>query len=246
MEFLIQCKLNFCNRLQAFHLDTWKVGFALSFLKGIALAWFKPNLLNSIPGAEPAWANDYSEFVIELMMNFGSHDPVGNAEHQLDNLSMKDVHSYGECALCHIFYNRLPDHIKDKITHIGKPPCLIDLYTMAQGIDACYWEHKSDIIHQIKTNPQPSLSNQSLSEVSSSRQSGNSSSTTSFSSTGKDSSMLALLGILGKDGKLTAAECLCHMKTPSVTSVGSLAIQPRTTLGPHLAWPKPALPKQPP
>ncbi|KAG6326095.1 hypothetical protein ID866_12994 [Astraeus odoratus] len=65
-EFLIQCELNFCDRPQAFCLDLQKVGFALSFLKGIALTWFKPDLLNAIPGAEPAWADNYSEFVIEL------------------------------------------------------------------------------------------------------------------------------------------------------------------------------------
>ncbi|KAG6326441.1 hypothetical protein ID866_12648, partial [Astraeus odoratus] len=60
-EFLVQCELNFHDRPQAFHLDSWKVGFALSFLKGIALAWFEPDLLNTIPGTEPAWADDYSE-----------------------------------------------------------------------------------------------------------------------------------------------------------------------------------------
>ncbi|KAG6328366.1 hypothetical protein ID866_10722 [Astraeus odoratus] len=37
-EFLVQCELNFHDRPQAFHLDSQKVGFALSFLKGIALA----------------------------------------------------------------------------------------------------------------------------------------------------------------------------------------------------------------
>ncbi|KAG6327288.1 hypothetical protein ID866_11801 [Astraeus odoratus] len=138
-EFLVQCKLNFCDRPQAFHLDLWKVSFALSFLKGITLTWFKPDLLSSIPGAEPAWANDYSEFVIKLTTNFGPHDPVGNAKHQLNNLLMKDgshinkyiikfncltaqVHSYGEDALHHIFYNGLLDCIKDEIAHIGKPP----------------------------------------------------------------------------------------------------------------------------
>ncbi|KAG6327286.1 hypothetical protein ID866_11803 [Astraeus odoratus] len=62
-----------------------KVSFTLSFLKGIALAWFKPNLLNAIPGAEPAWADNYAEFVIELTTNFSPHDPVSNAEHQLNN-----------------------------------------------------------------------------------------------------------------------------------------------------------------
>ncbi|KAG6327688.1 hypothetical protein ID866_11401 [Astraeus odoratus] len=84
-EFLVQCKLNFHNRPQAFRSDMQKVSFALSFLKGITLTWFKPDLLNAIPGTEPAWANDYSEFVIELTTNFGPHDPISNAEHQLNN-----------------------------------------------------------------------------------------------------------------------------------------------------------------
>ncbi|KAG6328604.1 hypothetical protein ID866_10485 [Astraeus odoratus] len=244
-EFLVQCELNFCNRPQAFCLDTWKVGFALSFLRGIALSWFKPDLLNPIPGTKPAWANDYSKFVIKLIMNFGPHDPVGDTEHQLDNLLMKDgsqinkyivefnclatqVHGYGEGALCHIFYNGLPDCIKDKIACVGKPPCLVNLCTMAQGIDACYWECKSEIIHQTKTNPQPSsLSKQSVSGGSSSKQSNNSSSMSSSSSAGKgknpqqpssstpkssDSSMPDLSGIIGKDRKLTAMECLCCIK----------------------------------
>ncbi|KAG6326783.1 hypothetical protein ID866_12306 [Astraeus odoratus] len=89
-EFLVQCKLNFCNRLQAFCSDAQKVSFALSFLKGIALTWFEPDLLDTIPGTDPAWANDYSEFVIELTTNFSPHNPVSDAKHQLDNLSMKD------------------------------------------------------------------------------------------------------------------------------------------------------------
>ncbi|KAG6327828.1 hypothetical protein ID866_11261, partial [Astraeus odoratus] len=106
------------------HLDSQKVSFALSFLKGITLTWFEPDLLDAIPGTEPTWANDYSEFIIELTTNFSPHDPVGNA-------------GYGEGALCHMFYNGLPDCIKDKIARIGKPPGLIDLCTMAQGINMC-------------------------------------------------------------------------------------------------------------
>ncbi|KAG6328671.1 hypothetical protein ID866_10418 [Astraeus odoratus] len=242
-EFLVQCELNFCDRLQAFHSDAWKVGFALSFLKGITLTWFEPDL-NTIPGAAPAWADDYSKFIIELTTNFSPHDPVSDAKHQLDNLSMKDgscinkyiigfnhlttqVCGYREGALCHMFYNGLPDCIKDEIACIGKPPCLVDLHTMAQGIDTCYWEHKSEIACQAKTNPQPSSSSkQSSSGGSPSRQSGNSSGTSSSSSTGKgknpqcpsstpkssNSSTHNLSGVLGKDGKVTATECLHHIK----------------------------------
>ncbi|KAG6327869.1 hypothetical protein ID866_11220 [Astraeus odoratus] len=89
-EFLVQCELNFHNRPQAFCLDMWKVSFALSFLKGIAFTWFKPDLLDIIPGTEPTWADDYSEFIIELTTNFSPHDPVSDAECQLNNLLMKD------------------------------------------------------------------------------------------------------------------------------------------------------------
>ncbi|KAG6326698.1 hypothetical protein ID866_12391 [Astraeus odoratus] len=150
-------------------------------------AWFEPNLLDAIPGADPAWADDYSEFIIELTTNFSPHDPVSDAKHQLNNLLMKDsscinkyiikfnhlttqVCGYREGALHHIFYNRLPDHIKDEITCIGKPPSLVDLCTMAQGINAHYWEHKFEITHQAKTNPQSSSSKQSSSGGSSSKQ----------------------------------------------------------------------------
>ncbi|KAG6327395.1 hypothetical protein ID866_11694 [Astraeus odoratus] len=105
----------------------------------------------------------------------------------------------------------------NEIACIGKPPHFVNLHTMAQGIDTHYWEHKSEIAHQT----------QSSSGGSSSRQSGNSSSTTTSSSTGNgknpqhppsstpkssDSSAPDLSGVLGKDGKLTAAECLCHIK----------------------------------
>ncbi|KAG6327617.1 hypothetical protein ID866_11472 [Astraeus odoratus] len=243
-EFLVQCELNFCDRPQAFHSDVQKVGFALSFLKGIALTWFEPNLLDAIPGTNPAWADDYSEFVIELTTNFGPHNPVGDAEHQLDNLSMKDgshinkyivefnclatqVHGYGEGALCHMFYNGLPDHIKDEIAHIGKPPHLVDLHTMAQGINSHYWERKSEIARQAKTNQSSSLSKQSSSGGSSSKQSNPSSGTSSLSSASKgknpqrpssstpkssNSSMPDLSGVLGKDGKLMAAEHLHCIK----------------------------------
>ncbi|KAG6326260.1 hypothetical protein ID866_12829 [Astraeus odoratus] len=87
---------------------------------------------------------------------------------------------------------------------------------MAQGIDAHYWEHKSEIACQAKTNPQSSsLSKQSSTGGSSSKQSSPSSSTSSSSSTGrgkKPQCPSSSTRIIGKDGKLTAMECLHHMK----------------------------------
>ena len=43
--FLVQCELNFQDRLKAFWTDHAKVTYAQSYLKGMALEWFKPDLL---------------------------------------------------------------------------------------------------------------------------------------------------------------------------------------------------------
>ena len=85
--FLVQCTLNFRNRPDAFSTDSAKVTFALSYLKGTALNWFEPLLTSSL---NPAWLDDYSDFVSELRKNFGPHDPKGEAEANLENLRMHD------------------------------------------------------------------------------------------------------------------------------------------------------------
>jgi Retrotransposon gag protein len=111
----------------------------------MALSWFEPDLLNPSPLDLPLWVDNYQEFILKLTTNFGPHDPVRDVEHQLDNLSMKDgahinkyivkfnhlatqVCGYGKGTLHHIFYNGLPDHIKDEITCIRKPPTLSVLW----------------------------------------------------------------------------------------------------------------------
>ena len=51
------------------------------------LAWFKPSLTS---GLNPAWLDNYSDFVSELRKNFGPHDPKGEGEGDLENLRMHD------------------------------------------------------------------------------------------------------------------------------------------------------------
>jgi len=173
--FLVQCKLNFQDRPKAFTSDRARVTFAQSYLKGMALEWFKLDLLNSAnPHAHPLWMDNYTQFVSELKSNFSPHDPIGDAEHQLDNLSMKEgqkinkymvefnrltgqVRSYGDGALHHIFYSGLPDHIKDEISRVGKPHTLNGYRTLVQTIDARYWERKSEVAHQTKSSTSSSL-----------------------------------------------------------------------------------------
>lgn len=90
---------------------------------------------------------------MELVTNFGPHDSVGEAKHQLDNLFMKD----GSCINKYVMeFNCLATQvhrIKDKIAQVGKPPSLLELCTMAQGVNAHYWEHKLQISCQNKTAP---------------------------------------------------------------------------------------------
>ena len=70
-----------------------KVTFAQSYLKGMALEWFEPDLLGvDDSDACPLWMTSWHEFVIELQITFGPHDPIADAEHQLNHLCMKDTH----------------------------------------------------------------------------------------------------------------------------------------------------------
>ena len=45
--FLVQCELVYSDRPKAFRLDRAKIAFAQSYLKGMALEWFKPDLLDT-------------------------------------------------------------------------------------------------------------------------------------------------------------------------------------------------------
>src|SRR6266436_4430154 len=111
--------------------------------------------------------NDYQEFVKELQTNFGPYDPMGDTEVQLMTLEMKDghrinkyvvefnrhasqLHGYGESALRRLFYDGLPERIKDDITRVGKPSTLAELRNLSQTFDARYWERKSEVTQHAK------------------------------------------------------------------------------------------------
>ena len=240
--FLVLCELNFQNRPKALTTDHAKVTYMQSYLRGMALEWFEPDLLNvSNPNARPTWMDSYHQFVSELKSNFGPHDPVRDAEHQLDNLSMKEgqkinkytvefnrlagqVHGYGDGALCHIFYSSLPDHIKDEISCVRKPHTLNGFHTLAQTIDARYWEHKSEISCQTKNSSVPSISNSKSSASSSDskgkskekdnkgKSSDNRNKSPSSSSSASKSTTSEAPSHLRKDGKLTEEERQQHIK----------------------------------
>jgi len=178
----------------------------------------------------PDWMDDYSEFILELQTNFGPHDPSGDAEMQLEQLNMREgqhinkyvvefqrlasqVRGWGDGALRHQFYNRLPARIKDEISRMGKPATLSEFKTLAQTIDACYWERKGEISRETKSssfNPlKPSTSGRASSHPSGSgnhRSGQNKSAKPASVSTSSTPKAPDLNTKLGKDGKLTAEE----------------------------------------
>ena len=223
--FLLQCQLYFRNNPRAYPDDESKVNFALSYLRDTALQWFEPSILE---GTELPWMIDWSEFVRELRTNFGSIDPTGNAEEELDALCMKDNQKilkynvefnrlaarvrWGDSALRHRYYKGLPDCIKDILAQSSKHDTLIELKSAAQIIDARYWEcnreksqgdsssHKSDN----KAHDKKKSSSQSQQSASSNTsQSKPTASTSATTSAPKKNNILSKLG---KDGKLTPQE----------------------------------------
>jgi len=87
--FLVQLRLSFNDCPRAFADDHNKVNFAISYLKGIALAHFENSLIEPDLLNPPAWDDDYGEFISELKTYFESPDMVGKAESKLENLLMK-------------------------------------------------------------------------------------------------------------------------------------------------------------
>ena len=79
----------------------------MSYLKGTALDWFKPTIND--PKAFEEWMFSWLEFVRQLKVNFGSLDPVGDAEEDLDHLKMKENQ---KIAKYNIEFNRLAAQCK--------------------------------------------------------------------------------------------------------------------------------------
>ncbi|KIN98415.1 hypothetical protein M404DRAFT_31422 [Pisolithus tinctorius Marx 270] len=183
--------------------------FAQSYLKGMALEWFEPDLLGlDDPDDQPLWMDSWREFILELQTTFGPHDPVADTESQLDHLHMKD----------------------NEVCWVGKPQTLHELRYLTQEIDACYWECKEEVQqaskHQGLSNSSNNKSGGS-SNNSQAKTSQDKSKTGINNSNSKSSPKPASLKLgnsnnsnlskpkpskLGKDGKLTPEECKCRIE----------------------------------
>src|SRR5882724_2486857 len=236
--FILQCKLNFRDRKDAFEDDSDKVNYILSYLKGTALDCFESAVLDPI---EPLWLSDFDHFIEELEANFGTYDPIGKAEAELEGLRMHDSHQatkyfikfqqlaarvqWGDAALRHQAYNGLAKHIKDDMVHHEKLNTLVGLRKLVQAIDARYWERKGELSHETRASrfsgnksEHKSDSNKSDNKSgkgsSNSKQNNNNAGSTQgkgSSSEQKKSPTPDLSSKLGKDRKLTPQEHQRHL-----------------------------------
>jgi hypothetical protein len=152
-KFILLCNLHFRNN-PAYASDEAKVTFALSYLRGMALEYFEPAILDS--DESPDWIDNWSAFIRTLRIQFGPIDPTADAERGLDNLKMQENQhivkynveftkfaiqtGWDEGVLRHRYYSGLAERIKDVMGQHPKPSTLDDMKLLAHGIDARYWE----------------------------------------------------------------------------------------------------------
>ena len=181
----------------------------------------------------PAWASDFDLSIVELEANFGTYDPVGEAEAELEGLRMQENHQatryfikfmqlaacvqWGQAALLCQAYNGLTKRIKNDLVHHDKPTPLSDLQKLIQAINSHYSECKAEISNENTSGTSRNKSEKSnhskTKKGKGSSKSKQKDSNSSFSLTSSKGSTLEskksnpdLSSKLGKDSKLTPQE----------------------------------------
>jgi hypothetical protein len=234
-NFILLCNLFFRNS-PAYDDDKHKVTFALSYLRGTALEYFEPSILDS--DEIPDWMDNWSAFIRTLRIQFGPIDPTADAEDGIDNLKMHDNQhivkynvefnrlairtGWDDGVLRHRYYSGLAERIKDIMGQQGKPVTLEDMKHLAHSIDSRHWErlreksragrNKSD--HSDKTDSKNNKSDDkgksSTSGNNNNNQSKNNNNNKSNNKPAKSASTsgnsASIADKLGKDGKLAQDE----------------------------------------
>lgn len=225
-NFILQCNL-FFRSSSVYDDDAARVSFALSYLRGMALDYFEPSIIDS--DDVPTWMDNWSAFVRTLRIQFGPIDPTAEAEESIDNLKMHDNQhilkynveftrlavrtGWDDSVLRHRYYSGLAERIKDVMGQQGKPATLEEMRTLAHTIDSRHWERsreksrsgRSKTESSDKSDHRPDDKNKSGSS-SGNKFKGKTSSGKPASTSGTSSSTPSIADKLGKDGKLTPQE----------------------------------------
>jgi hypothetical protein len=234
-NFILLCNLYFRNN-PSYDDDELKVTFALSYLRGTALEYFEPAILDS--DEAPEWMYSWSGFISTLRTEFGPIDPTADAEDGIDNLKMQDNQhivkynvefnrlairtGWDNSVLRHRYYSGLAERIKDIMGQQGKPATLAAMKTLAHAIDSRHWERLREKSRSGKSKsddksdkPDSKIDNASKSE----KKGGNSGSGSgngnhnrkkgkpdSGNKSSSSGTSASISDKLGKDGKLTHQE----------------------------------------
>ncbi|KIK22796.1 hypothetical protein PISMIDRAFT_11364 [Pisolithus microcarpus 441] len=113
--------------------------------------------------------------------------------------------------------SQVKDYSEDEISRVGKPTTLIGLRKLAQTIDAWYWERKAEISCTAKpstdksSSAKPSDDKKSSSISPSAPRSDAKGKSKSKDNQKPDAVKSDITHLLGKDGKLNAAERQCRL-----------------------------------
>jgi len=219
-NFILLCNLYFRTN-PAYSADETKVTFALSYLRGTALEYFEPSILDS--DEVPDWMDNWSAFVRTLRTQFGPIDPTADAEDGIDNLRMQDNQhivkynvefnrlsirtGWDDSVLRHRYYTGLAERIKDIMGQQGKPGTLEGMKTLAHSIDARHWERAREKSRSKKPDSDKSdKSDEKKDSASNNSKKNNKSDNKSGKQPSSSGNSAALSEKLGKDGKLTSQE----------------------------------------
>ena len=199
-------------------MENAKVNYTMSFLKMMALDYFKPFL--DTPDDEPAWLEDYKLFVKELLINFSPYNALVDAKVELNALIMKDNHKatrffvdffqlstlcdYNDRALLWKAYSALLKRVKDEMTHFDCPSMLQELRDLVLRINQRYWECKAELA--CESSPTPQTNRKFRKQVPQARADEASGSKDNKKPKEQAQKRPDLMDKLSKDGKLTPQE----------------------------------------
>ena len=240
-NFLFECSLIFDTKPRTFATEKSCVLYTIQHLDGMAKQHFRHYI--EAGGTDPK-VNQWIIFTTELETVFGNPDQLSRVSEKLLGLKMKEtsrVHRFTvlfreaadelnwlNTVLHQLYYNRLPDHIKDLWAKTDLPADFEDLVCKAQCADNHYWKcvdekKKSDAKQPCSSEPkllskassstqtnQKSSASSSSSQPHASTSSSQSKSTSSTLTASKSTSGAKDLSkILGPDGKLLPKEKVC-------------------------------------
>ena len=158
-NFLFQCQLEFKGKPSTYRSDEARIYYAISFLKGSALDFFEPAVLDKTETYN--FLLSWPTFKNKLVDNFGSSYPEDEAKNSLEALHFEDEGKatkffvqfaeyksrtrWNDRAYYRKAYKALPTRLKDKVNDMyPKPTTFSDLRAVVLQIDHHYWEYKHE------------------------------------------------------------------------------------------------------